>query len=407
MDAHELRSKIFYLSNEVNKFCLSKISKDVIDQPIYNVYNVISKIFNENLSNEDIEFLLLISEVLIDVSWERLNCGTWKDVPIAWRYLYGYASFYKAICLMLQNDNQENRLKSLHCLDLGLIMSPQIGDNLLAKLASFIHKQIFQEKIKHEKTIVEGGIESKKKKLKTGDDTIERVCGIELEELKENFLDKKIPVIITDAISFWPCLNERKWTLNYLIKNAAYRTVPIEIGSKYTDESWSQKLMTLEQFIHDFIIEQNNQIGYLAQHNLFEQIEELRKDFCIPDYCSISKNDNVNVDINAWFGPSGTVSPLHYDQKDNLLCQVMGSKYIRLYSDETPEEIIYPHQSNLLSNTSQVDVENVDVVKFPLFSQANYYDCHLHEGECLFIPKGFWHFVKSLTTSFSISFWWE
>ena len=156
MDAHELRSKIFYLSNEVNKFCLSKISKDVIDQPIYNVYNVISKIFNENLSNEDIEFLLLISEVLIDVSWERLNCGTWKDVPIAWRYLYGYASFYKAICLMLQNDNQENRLKSLHCLDLGLIMSPQIGDNLLAKLASFIHKQIFQEKIKHEKTIVEG-----------------------------------------------------------------------------------------------------------------------------------------------------------------------------------------------------------------------------------------------------------
>jgi len=65
---------------------------------------------------------------------------------------------------------------------------------------------------------------------------------------------------------------------------AGPRTVPIEIGSKYTDENWSQKLMTIEEFIHKFIlIDQKEQKekplnqsksakGYLAQHPLFDQV---------------------------------------------------------------------------------------------------------------------------------------
>ena len=107
---------------------------------------------------------------------------------------------------------------------------------------------------------------------------------------------------------------------------------------------------------------------------------------------------------NAWFGPEGTVSPLHHDPKHNLLCQVFGEKYVRLY-EESENAHVYPHQSPMLFNTSQVDVENPDLAKFPDFSQARFSDYILRPGDCLYIPPRCWHYLRSLSISFSVSFW--
>lgn len=55
------------------------------------------------------------------------------------------------------------------------------------------------------------------------------------------------------------------------------------------------------------------------------QIPELKKDIFEPEYCCLMENPDIDpegTDVNAWFGPKGTVSPLHYDPKHNLLCQV-------------------------------------------------------------------------------------
>lgn len=74
--------------------------------------------------------------------------------------------------------------------------------------------------------------------------------------------------------------------------------------------------------------------GYLAQHELFDQIPPLRRDIMTPDYCALLLADEEDdggaesVATNAWFGPGGTVSPLHNDPFHNLLAQVVGSKRV-------------------------------------------------------------------------------
>ncbi len=54
-----------------------------------------------------------------------------------------------------------------------------------------------------------------------------------------------------------------------------------------------------------------------------------------------------------------------------------------------------------------MDVDAPDVEHFPLFKGLAHCDCILEAGEMLYIPPKWWHFVKSLSVSFSVSFWWQ
>lgn len=181
------------------------------------------------------------------------------------------------------------------------------------------------------------------------------------------------PVILTDCIDAWPAMgklleyHDRAWSnLEYIKKVAGRRTVPVEVGKgTYLSEGgWGQELMTIAVFVDSFILgkaegsEKKNR-GYLAQHELFEQIPTLRKDIIVPDYCALDEEEEEeeggaegHVTINAWFGPGGTISPTHTDPYHNLLAQVVGSKAIRLFPP-SQTSAMYPHQG-LMNNNSQV-----------------------------------------------------
>uniref|UniRef100_A0A0R3PEZ9 JmjC domain-containing protein n=1 Tax=Angiostrongylus costaricensis TaxID=334426 RepID=A0A0R3PEZ9_ANGCS len=215
----------------------------------------------------------------------------------------------------------------------------------------------------------------------------------------DQFLTRSKPAIIKGLISHWPAIE--KWSFGYLHRILARRVVPVEQGSKYTDSSWSQTLMTGSEFFRKCTLLERGPL-YLAQHRLFDQIPQLCDDFCLPLYCDHCDE----VDRNCWIGPGGTISPLHTDPRENLFCQISGRKFFRLVPSVDTENV-YAFKDGITTNTSQVDALNPNLDEYPDFARAQCWDGVVEGGDVLFIPKGWWHFVSSLSNSISISFWFD
>jgi lysine-specific demethylase 8 len=255
----------------------------------------------------------------------------------------------------------------------------------------------------------------------------------------QHHLDKiNTPIIMDGAIVHWPArtnwISPSYWMEKTL---GGRRLVPVEVGSQYTDQAWSQRIIPFGEFLSTYMLNEAIETGYLAQYDLFAQIPGLRSDVQVPDYCYCSPPHPANGSFNAtkevdeplmnlWFGPAGTKTPLHTDPYSNILAQVMGYKYVRLYPPRETDKL-YPmgidDKGVDMSNTSSVDVSLARLQglveaddlrkvqqqreKYPLFDDTEFVEGILGPGECLYVPQGWWHYVEGLTIGASVSFWWN
>ncbi|XP_033226638.1 lysine-specific demethylase 8-like isoform X1 [Belonocnema kinseyi] len=387
-------------------------------EPIIEVLKNLDRENKGNISAEWVENSLLRLEACLDRTWEMLNSGYWKDVPIQYRYSYTLCSILKSVFLEIQNEtNIEHSsttskmlVETIKQIDKGILLgaplqsSPDLLTTIASRLNSHFLKSTLQDDVSKLIEIDETDICTE---LFPEFLSVPHYEEPSMETFYRDIFKPKVPALIQGCMNHWKALKLWKNT-EYLKRVAGMRTVPIEMGSRYTEEDWAQKLLTFSEFLKTHISSKCAEIGYLAQHQLFQQIPELKEDFSVPDFCSFSDEENGESlpDINAWFGPGGTVSPLHYDPKNNLLCQVFGYKRIILYNPEDSENL-YPFETRMLCNTAQVDPYHPDYEKWPNFRKTKGLMCYLKPGEMLFIPPRWWHHVVGLSPSFSISFWWD
>ena len=391
----------------------------------------------------------------------KLHTFHFASVPACWRRLYTDASILVAVNLIQEHlEGPEIKMESqtveeqnrkddedwidevVQILDMALIMTGAEGreemiETLIAALQDHVNEhQPRQAKRRKFEDAYPVDLEADNA-VPVIRYPIGRVSNQSIDRFEKSNINNvakgPTPIVFRDALTNWPAFHERPWSSPAYLMEKTFggrRLIPVEVGKSYTEEGWGQSIITFKDFMHKYLlkegdegdVESGNGIGYLAQHDLFSQIPALRSDISVPIYCYTdpprgpSAMRKAKLDeplLNAWFGPAGTVSPLHTDPYHNILCQVVGRKYIRLYSPEEWRKL-YPRgieEGGInMSNTSRVSVEAAPdelKQKFPRFVGAPYLETILSEGESLYIPTGWWHYVRSLTVSFSVSFWWN
>ncbi|WP_296001637.1 cupin-like domain-containing protein [Rugamonas sp.] len=105
-----------------------------------------------------------------------------------------------------------------------------------------------------------------------------------------------------------------------------------------------------------------------------------------------------------WLGPAGTVTPLHCDYDDNIFAQIWGSKRIFL-SPPHHDEFLYPKEANAILFGSPFNPEAPDFDRFPLARAASMIECIVHPADLLYVPAGWYHYVRALTFSLSSNRW--
>lgn len=306
--------------------------------------------------------------------WECLHLTTWKDVDPQYRKVYGLITWTLAVCYAASTNVPVANIHQL--IDKGILLgSPETIDMLLschsqiqiqeaasslpapgdspapsflapriASCAQSIFSHKFRETIPKPIDLL----------LKKPIPTIHEP---DLMTFYTQYFLADQPVVLRGCLENWKAL--RRWSdLEYIDRVGGHRLVPVEVGRDYLSSDSGQTLMTIREFICQYILDdstysdsaasvsaaphkkrkispssqsrvgaadidtadrsesnENTSIGYIAQHCLFDQIPDLRRDISVPDYCSFLQPgdeeeeegaSSKDVLINAWFGP---VSP--------------------------------------------------------------------------------------------------
>jgi hypothetical protein len=217
----------------------------------------------------------------------------------------------------------------------------------------------------------------------------------------DDFYSQNRPCIIEGAMDDWPAMT--KWTGEYLKAKCGDRIVEVQ-ANRSSDANYEinqtklKKEMTFGEFVD--IVESGIQTNdwYITANNSGknkEALKELWGDIVLFDYL---KDDPSNNGF-FWYGPAGTVTPLHHDLTNNFMAQVRGSKRIKL---------VAPYESADVYNNrhcySPVDPENPDLARFPKFADVRVIDVVIGPGDLFFLPVGWWHHVRGLEISITMTF---
>lgn len=228
---------------------------------------------------------------------------------------------------------------------------------------------------------------------------IDVVDTISKEDFRNKYLLPRKPLVIKNMARSWPAFE--KWTMDYMKETVGDVEVPLYDSSKADPAAPINSSATKMKFTDyiDLISEKPTDLRIF----LFDPIKSAPK--LLEDY--ISPKDLMGGFLdkfpNMFFGGKGSETFLHFDidLAHIFHTHFNGRKHILLFENKWKERLYkIPFATYSLED---YDIANPDFEKFPALNGVEGIECFLEHGDTLFMPTGWWHYMKYLDGSFSIS----
>jgi hypothetical protein len=205
-------------------------------------------------------------------------------------------------------------------------------------------------------------------------------------------------VVIENFIEDWPAYN--KWSLDYMKEVAGDKEVPL-----YDDRPVDYKdgfnephaKMNMSEYVDLLKSEPTKYRIFLW--NIFKEVPSLQKDYSLPDL-GLKLLKSVPM---LFFGGTNSHTFMHYDiDFSNILHFHFEGKKQCILFDQKQNDFLYKVPHSLIAR-EDIDFSNPDFEKWPALKKAQGYVTELEHGNILYMPEGYWHYIKYLTPGFSMS----
>ncbi len=227
---------------------------------------------------------------------------------------------------------------------------------------------------------------------------IERVKTITKEEFIHNYYKPQKPLVIEEGFLDWPAY--KKWDLDY-IKNIAgdkivplYDNEPVDADKKVNEPVAK---MRMDEYIE--LLRKGPTDLRIFLYSILKEVPALREDFKIPDFgVKILKGLPM-----LFFGGEGSNVFMHYDiDFANIFHFHFAGKKQCVLVEPKYTKYMYKQPFAWICR-EDIDFDNPDFEKFPALKKVKPLVANLEHGQMLFMPEGYWHYMKYITPSFSMS----
>lgn len=227
---------------------------------------------------------------------------------------------------------------------------------------------------------------------------VPRVKNITKETFISNYFKPQKPVVIEGFIAEWPAYS--KWNLDYMKQVAGDKIVPLYDDRPVTHEDGFNEphaKMKMSEYID--LLKKEPTKYRIFLWNILKEVPHLQNDFKYPDF-GLRLMKGLPM---LFFGGEDSYTFMHYDiDLANIFhFHFHGEKQCILF-DQKQNDFLYKVPHSLITR-EDIDFVNPDFEKWPALQHAKGHTANLKHGDILYMPEGWWHYMRYITPGFSMS----